>query len=317
MLQGEYNPFKSKELSELVNRSVQKASEYVTDDGHKKELMNHAMTKSWDKLQLDDRKTMGYTYKTMGAGFYALRNSREFRKTIMELVMEGGDADTNGAVAGALMGCKFGFKKLPEDLLNFPHRKWLDKKIEKFLVTIGLVDMQPQEENKEQEDDKMEIDNVVATDNNVLCNTMEVTHSRDDVTNPPSDDVTNPPSDVTNPPSDDVTNPPSDVTNPPSNDVTNPPSDHVTNPSSDDVTNPLSDDVTNPPSDNVINPLGDDVTNPPNDHTSSRNDTTDAPSDHVTSNDEATSDDINAASNDVTSTPSDAVVGNTASDDGN
>lgn len=35
-----------------------------------------------------------YTYKTMGAGFYALRNSKEFRKTIMELVMEGGDADT-------------------------------------------------------------------------------------------------------------------------------------------------------------------------------------------------------------------------------
>jgi len=35
-----------------------------------------------------------YTYKTMGAGFYALRNSKEFRKMIMELVMEGGDADT-------------------------------------------------------------------------------------------------------------------------------------------------------------------------------------------------------------------------------
>ena len=35
-----------------------------------------------------------YTYKTMGAGFYALRTSSEFRKTVMELVMQGGDADT-------------------------------------------------------------------------------------------------------------------------------------------------------------------------------------------------------------------------------
>lgn len=30
----------------------------------------------------------------MGAGFYALRTSKEFRKTIIELVMQGGDADT-------------------------------------------------------------------------------------------------------------------------------------------------------------------------------------------------------------------------------
>lgn len=30
----------------------------------------------------------------MGAGFYALRSSKEFKRTIMELVMEGGDADT-------------------------------------------------------------------------------------------------------------------------------------------------------------------------------------------------------------------------------
>ena len=35
-----------------------------------------------------------YTYKTLGAGFYALRNSKEFKKTIMELIMQGGDADT-------------------------------------------------------------------------------------------------------------------------------------------------------------------------------------------------------------------------------
>ena len=30
----------------------------------------------------------------MGAGFYALRHSNDFRKTIMELIMQGGDADT-------------------------------------------------------------------------------------------------------------------------------------------------------------------------------------------------------------------------------
>ena len=52
------------------------------------------------------------------------------------------------------MGCKFGFKNLPEDLLNFPHRKWLDRKIQQFLRTIGLIDEQPEAvPHREQKDE--------------------------------------------------------------------------------------------------------------------------------------------------------------------
>jgi len=57
---------------------------------------------------------------------------------------------SNGAVAGAMMGCKFGFKKLPKDLLEFPHRKWLDRKVHQFLVTIGLDDQQQSEVDQQQ-----------------------------------------------------------------------------------------------------------------------------------------------------------------------
>ena len=45
---------------------------------------------------------------------------------------------SNGAVCGALMGCKLGFQALPQDLLEFPYRKWLDTQVERFLRTIGL-----------------------------------------------------------------------------------------------------------------------------------------------------------------------------------
>ena len=65
----------------------------------------------------------------MGCGFYALWSDRNFMTTIMELTMEGGDAgisvnipilivpDTNCAVAGAVLGCKLGYRALPEDWL--------------------------------------------------------------------------------------------------------------------------------------------------------------------------------------------------------
>jgi len=70
---------------------------------------------------------------------------------------------SNGAVAGAMMGCKFGFKKLPEDLLEFPHRKWLDRKVQQFLVTIGLddqpqVDQQDSQTGKEEKPGEKEVD---------------------------------------------------------------------------------------------------------------------------------------------------------------
>jgi ADP-ribosylglycohydrolase len=57
---------------------------------------------------------------------------------IIELVIsEGGDADTNAAVGGALMGCYIGFKKLPKEWIeSFEHREWLEKKVEAFIKSV-------------------------------------------------------------------------------------------------------------------------------------------------------------------------------------
>ena len=46
--------------------------------------------------------------------------------------MQGGDADTNGAVAGALLGCKLGSSALPPTWLKgLKHKGWLDGHITK------------------------------------------------------------------------------------------------------------------------------------------------------------------------------------------
>ncbi len=65
-------------------------------------------------LHLDESKAIGYTYKCLGSAFVSLRalGSSGFVGAMCDLVAEGGDADTNGAVAGALMGCVLGYKAL-------------------------------------------------------------------------------------------------------------------------------------------------------------------------------------------------------------
>lgn len=80
----------------------------------------------WETLDLDEgyrqgpkENKIGYTFKCMGAAFYALRlaaqkkkeNQEDIFRTIIEMIAaEGGDADTNGAAAGALIGAYLGFK---------------------------------------------------------------------------------------------------------------------------------------------------------------------------------------------------------------
>ena len=48
------------------------------------------------------------------------------------LILQAGDADTNGAVAGALLGCKLGASELPDSWRDgLKHKDWLDGHISK------------------------------------------------------------------------------------------------------------------------------------------------------------------------------------------
>lgn len=83
-------------------------------------------------LHLDEHGKIGYTLKTLGAGFYALRRAaalaknpeldkNAFHTAIEEIIWEGGDADTNAAVAGALVGAYCGSKGIPAVLRDGLH----------------------------------------------------------------------------------------------------------------------------------------------------------------------------------------------------
>ncbi len=67
---------------------------------------------------LDDPDTLSYTRKAMGCALYALWHCSTMQEALYKIVDEGGDADTNAALALGLMGLKYGTAALPEYLTD-------------------------------------------------------------------------------------------------------------------------------------------------------------------------------------------------------
>jgi ADP-ribosylglycohydrolase len=63
--------------------------------------------------------SIGYTLKAYGAGIWALRYSTSFESAFAQVIREGGEADTNGAVVGAVVGAIRGFSGIPDYLLKY------------------------------------------------------------------------------------------------------------------------------------------------------------------------------------------------------
>lgn len=99
--------------------------------------------KSLEDLKLDEGLpggapgpvvNVGFTYKTLGVAFWGLRNmeniftasglrggttAEKFHYTLVQIIRAGGDTDTNSAVAGALMGARYGAAlALPQHLVQ-------------------------------------------------------------------------------------------------------------------------------------------------------------------------------------------------------
>jgi ADP-ribosyl-[dinitrogen reductase] hydrolase len=60
----------------------------------------------------------GYVVDTMQTVFHCLFKARSFESCLIETVNQGGDADTTGAIAGALAGAYFGRKSIPSRWIN-------------------------------------------------------------------------------------------------------------------------------------------------------------------------------------------------------
>ncbi|KND89444.1 hypothetical protein TOPH_05790 [Tolypocladium ophioglossoides CBS 100239] len=122
------------------------------------ELKRHAKVDELKELELDDGYKIGYVYKTFGSGIHLLRLAmREtaspggtlslssqtslFEPLITDLIMRGGDADTNACFAGALVGAYVGYKALPAHWRDgLQHGAWLARKASGLCQLLGVVD---------------------------------------------------------------------------------------------------------------------------------------------------------------------------------
>ncbi|KAK0724896.1 ADP-ribosylglycohydrolase-domain-containing protein, partial [Lasiosphaeris hirsuta] len=122
------------------------------------EFQKYAAAESLEELKLDDAVAIGYVYKALGAGLVLLRmamrrmakaegswleRDRLFEELITELIMCGGDADTNACFAGALLGAYLGYGALPDHWKHgMKHEAWFFSKAEALSQVLGLKDGQ-------------------------------------------------------------------------------------------------------------------------------------------------------------------------------
>lgn len=119
-------------ISELINSLVWQNKELSFEellqigdryDSRIKPYHETARNGLLEDFELDDKQTMGYTLKTMGCAIWCLFHVNSFKEELLKVVNAGGDADTNAAVACAMLGAKCGKKGIPEYYIQNLSRK--------------------------------------------------------------------------------------------------------------------------------------------------------------------------------------------------
>ena len=116
------------EIVELANKYDSECSKWI---------MSAYSNSNIESLHLDDDNTSAYTYRTLLAALWAYFHAPDFKTGLLAIVNEGGDADTNGAIACAILGAKFGYSSIPSYYIeNLYNRDEYHQKIASFINQI-------------------------------------------------------------------------------------------------------------------------------------------------------------------------------------
>jgi ADP-ribosylglycohydrolase len=65
-----------------------------------------------------DQQSMGYFGVALQAAFYYLLHTTSFSSGLENVIALGGDTDTNGCIAGSLLGARFGADGIPDEWIE-------------------------------------------------------------------------------------------------------------------------------------------------------------------------------------------------------
>lgn len=127
------NPISSyEEMTNTANEYDERIAPYIQLARQEKDVV---------KLMDDDH--MGYTLVTLSVALWAYWHATSFEDGMLAVVNAGGDADTNAAVACAILGAKFGFKSIPEEYVKgLIYREQLETAVEdlaEVLIPAPLI----------------------------------------------------------------------------------------------------------------------------------------------------------------------------------
>ena len=89
------------------------------------------------RLDLDEPNSIGYTLRTLSAALWCYWHAESFEDGLLAVVNEGGDADTNAAIAGAILGARFGLSAIPQHYISDLHdRDLYQNKILDFISRV-------------------------------------------------------------------------------------------------------------------------------------------------------------------------------------
>ena len=128
LLQGETDYTK-------IMQKVQELS--IPYDDRLKEYFEFADTKTLENLELNQKDSIGYTLKAMAVAFWAFKNTN-FEDGLLKIINEGGDADTNAAIACSLLGAKYGFSSIPKRwVAQLKDKDLLETKIQQLIKIMS------------------------------------------------------------------------------------------------------------------------------------------------------------------------------------
>lgn len=105
--------WKNEEASykELLNIAIENNKDVV----RYVEIARHG---SLSELKLDDNDTSWFVRKALAAALWTVWHCTSVEEGLDAIIAQGGDADTNACLAGGLLGIKYGYPSLPENLID-------------------------------------------------------------------------------------------------------------------------------------------------------------------------------------------------------